>query len=61
MISLWLNSSEKMDSFLRGQGEPPLHLVIGALRFSPETSQSIEDLIAQADRLRGGGASLSKP
>jgi len=46
---------------LRGQGEPPLHLVIGALRFSPEKSQSIEDLIAQADRLRGGGASLSKP
>jgi diguanylate cyclase (GGDEF)-like protein len=46
---------------LRGQGEPPLHLGIGALRFSPEASQSIEDLIDQADRLRGGGASLSKP
>lgn len=45
---------------LRGQGDPPLNLSIGALRFAPEASQSIEDLIVQADRLRGGGASLPK-
>ena len=45
---------------LRGQGEAQLQLSIGALRFAPEASLSIEDLIEQADRLRGGGASLSK-
>jgi two-component system cell cycle response regulator len=46
---------------LRGQGEPRIHLGLGALRFSPEASLSIEDLIAQAERLRGGGASLPRP
>jgi len=39
---------------LRGQGEPRLSLVIGALRFAPDASVSIEDLMVQADRLRGG-------
>lgn len=37
---------------LRGQGEPRLHLSIGAIPFTPEASISIEDLILQAERLR---------
>jgi len=39
---------------LRGQGEPRLALGLGALRFTPEASLSIEDLMDQAARMRGG-------
>jgi two-component system cell cycle response regulator len=46
---------------LRGQGEPRLQVSIGALRFTPEASVSIEDLLAQAVRLRAGIAPSPEP
>ena len=39
---------------LRGQGEARLQLSVGALAFAAEASVSVEDLLSQADRLRGG-------
>jgi two-component system cell cycle response regulator len=39
---------------VRGQGEPALRLTVGALRFDPDASVSIEDLLDQAGGLRGG-------
>jgi diguanylate cyclase (GGDEF)-like protein len=59
-ITTRLEETLKDFNALRGQGEPRLSLTIGALRFEPEASLSIEDLIVQADRLRGGDTSLSK-
>ena len=46
---------------LRGQGEPRLSLGIGALRFAPEASVSIEDLMIQAERMRFGDLSAPQP
>ncbi|HZN60840.1 MAG TPA: diguanylate cyclase [Planctomycetota bacterium] len=46
---------------LRGQGQPRLALGIGALQFTPEGSVSIEDLMAQAVRLRTGEAPVQGP
>jgi diguanylate cyclase (GGDEF)-like protein len=46
---------------LRGQGEPRLALSLGALRFAPEASVSIEDLMVQADRMRGGFVPDAEP
>ena len=50
-----LDETLKDFNALRGQGEPRIALSIGALRFTPEASLSIEDLMVQADRLRFAG------
>jgi diguanylate cyclase (GGDEF)-like protein len=51
--SMTVRLEETLKDFnaLRG-GEPRLQLAVGALRFKPEPSVSIEDLIVQAERLR---------
>jgi diguanylate cyclase (GGDEF)-like protein len=53
-LTVRLEESVKDFNALRGQGEARLELSIGAIRFAPEASVSIEDLLSQADRLRGG-------
>ncbi len=56
-----LDETLKDFNALRGQGEPRLALSVGALRFTPEASLSIEDLMAQAARLRGGSPAPRNP
>lgn len=60
-IVMRLEETLKDFNALRGQGEPRLSLALGALRFAPEASLSIEDLIVQADRLRTMGAGPADP
>jgi diguanylate cyclase (GGDEF)-like protein len=54
-ITSRLEETLKDFNALRAPGEPKLALNLSALRFAPEASVSIDDLLQQADRLRGGG------
>jgi len=46
---------------LRAPGDPSLALGISTLRFAPEASVSIDELLQQAERLRGGGGLGAAP